>query len=253
MLGSKPGALWSDADEIYCANGAIGFYSQKLTNAKSVVNVVSARILNKSKRLHESHSSEFYSSKLTAISDANPSRMILISSIAQPTLAMEMSVWLKSNGYKSCIEILDHDSRIQIQEQLTDQPYPVPLRTIFQGSIPIAIYDFIHLLLYRLRLKNGEVNRKYRPSTGIIALLIAIQEHGDNAEYCIAGVGLSKRNVHIINGQLKSVPSKRDNAGNEPHVLADKVIISSLARKYHLISYESSIAKLIKNSQNSCN
>jgi hypothetical protein len=246
VLGSKPDAQWPEADEIYCANGAIGFYARELSTASNVVNVVSARILNKSKMLHEKSGSDFYSSKLSAICDANPSRMILVGSIATPDLAIKMGAWLKLNGYESPIEYMDHASRVSAQQQLTGLPYPIPLKTLFQGSLLMAIYDLLDLTLLRLGLKKGEVNRKYRPSTGIIALLIAIQEHGEGAQYVIAGIGLSQRNIHHVNGQQKSIASKQDRTGMEPHVAADKVVIAALARRYRLQSAESSIDALIK-------
>lgn len=249
ILGSKPGAKWLDADVVYCANGAIGFYAQELSSARNIVNVVSARILNKSRLLQKKSNAEVYSSKLSAICGANPLKMILIGSISKPSLAIELAAWLKVIGYKSHIEFVDYAMRVSLLEKLTGLTYPVPLKAVFlQSSILIAVYDLIHLMLFRIGLKKGEVNRKYRPSTGIIALLIAIQEHGHDAEYFIAGIGLYQRNIHQINGKLKLVPSKRDSSGIEPHVLADRLIISALAQRYRLVSWEPSIDVLINKS-----
>lgn len=246
VLGSKPGAQLPDADAAYCANGAIGFYAQELLGIKTIVNVVSARILNKSRMLDEKSESEFYSEKFSAICNAKPSELIMIGSIAKPYLATELGHWLEGRGYKSPITYLDPAAKVNLQKKLTGLPFPLPLKAAFRGSFRMAINDLIDLAMFRIGLGKGEVNRAFRPSTGAITLLCAIEKYGSDAEYVIAGIGLSERNKHQVNGKSTYIPAKFDRAGMEPHVLADEYIFSALASRFRLQSDEPAMAALIR-------
>ena len=74
-------------------------------------------------------------------------------------------------------------------------------------------------------------NGLFRPSTGIISLIYAIQIHGVNATYFICGIGIKQRDKYPDGINNTWSPSK---SMASFHVYADKIILKKLKKKYDL-------------------
>lgn len=245
ILGSGPKANWPQVDIAYCANASIGFYEKELRGISGIVNVVSSRILNISRLACDNTVENIYTSKLDAICNAIPDKLILLESSASIGLSQELIPWLRSIGYKSKIEIQTSAVRKNLHTKLTGLPYPISFDIVTGKPFIRSLKDALYLLRYRFGPYKGEVSNKFRPSTGIISLITAIHEHGNEAKYYLAGIGLSERNLHQINGKLIDKFKNRNESIYEPHVAADRIIVKALAKKYSLYSDNKVINELL--------
>lgn len=234
ILGSKPGACLPEGGVAYCANGAIGFYGDALGRFESVINVVSALVLRKSRFSAQQEHAALYAAKGSAICAARPDRLILVESADHPRLGDELEAWLRESGYISPICRLTPEDRISLQVRLSGLRHPVVTRASLAQPLQMVLRDVMHLVRHRLGLLHGEVKGKFRPSTGVIALLHAISEHGPQAEYVLAGIGLSQRHLHQVGGKIVAGKVSAGRAALEPHVAADTVILRALARRFML-------------------
>ncbi len=247
ILGSKPGAKFKKNIKVaYCANGSIGFYSQKLKNIKNIVNVVSARVLQKSIKFSKSGDSEFYTSKLNSIINQNPDKLVLTLSYDYNISKSNLISFLSDHHYKSPIEFLSPEKRINLQKKFTCLPFPLPIKSIFFGTPFTVIRNFCHFIRFRMGLGKGEVDGKFRPSTGVITLLYAINIHGESAQYIITGIGLGARNVHEINGKLYFNDRLNRKSQYVPHVIADKYILAALSKRFHITSEDEELQEILR-------
>ncbi|MEZ4281982.1 MAG: hypothetical protein R3F21_20455 [Myxococcota bacterium] len=233
ILGSKPGARLPPGGTAYFANAAIGSYGDAIERFESVVNVVSAVVLRKCRDSEKQAHAELYAAKGEIIRAARPDRLVLVESSDHPGLGSELSGWLRDSGYASPIECLSPADRIAAQTRFSGLAHPLVTRALFDQPFAVVLRDALHVVQHRLRLAGGEAMGKYRPSTGIVALLLAIAEHGAQAEYMLVGIGLSQRHLHHFQGSILSGKVAR-RAVLEPHVAADAAILRALARRYVL-------------------
>jgi hypothetical protein len=87
------------------------------------------------------------------------------------------------------------------------------------------------IILKRLFDQSKTCNSIFRPSTGIISLLMAIDENGVDCEYILAGIGLKNRDDYLH--------TKRSSSASFPiHVFADRKILQALSSRYRITSTE---------------
>lgn len=233
ILGSKPGARLPQGGTAYFANAAIGSYGDAIERFESRINVVSAVVLRNCRDSARQAHADLYAEKGAIIRAARPDRLILVESADHPGLGNELAGWLRNSGYASPIECLPPADRIDAQTRFSGLAHPLVTRALLDQPLSVVLRDALHVALHRLRLARGESLGKYRPSTGIVALLIAIAEHGPEAEYVLVGIGLSQRHLHHFRGSILSGKVAR-RAVLEPHVAADAAILRALARRYAL-------------------
>ena len=116
-----------------------------------------------------------------------------------------------------------------IDEDFSNQPFKVRVKD--------RIDNWKCRLNWRFGDRKKDVRAKYRPSTGVLALLVAIAENGTDAEYVMCGIGISDRNVYKIDGKEASVGKNRSDVLPR-HTHADMVILKSLASAYKVSSTE---------------
>lgn len=88
-----------------------------------------------------------------------------------------------------------------------------------------------------------------RPSTGVMALSVAISRFGATAEYCLAGIGLAKRGVYrfagieaLVQGDPAANPPSRWIVA--PHINADRLVLQRLGVRYRISTTEPELANL---------
>jgi hypothetical protein len=244
IVGSKPGASLPRGVAAYFANASIGILGHGGAPFASVVNVVSAVVLRKGRFSEDQDHADLYAAKREAICSARPSRLLLVESADHPRLGTELTDWLRESGYPSPIELLSPSHRIDAQVRLSGLRHPVVTRACIDQPLAVVMRDALHVLRHRLGLQRGEVMGKFRPSTGIVALLQAILEHGPHAEYMLVGIGLSERHLHVVRGAVVSGKIARP-AVLEPHVAADTAILCALARRFVLRAEDPELASTL--------
>jgi len=92
--------------------------------------------------------------------------------------------------------------------------------------------------LKRLLNNRQDCGAAFRPSTGILSLVLAIDEYGQDAEYVLSGIGFTKRAEYFDGNttRKRELPS---------HVFADVKILRNLARRYNLSTAEPELIQFI--------
>lgn len=248
ILGSKPDASFVDAAEVWCANAAIGFYREEVRRYPVAVNVASAVILRKN-LLDAAAQGGLYAKKWQAVVAARPSRLVLFEAPSDPSCAVEVREALRAAGYAAPVDICPIPDRIRLVRDIAGIRYPVVTRAFFRQPIGVQLRDVDRLARFGWKswagAGNEDVPGKYRPSTGILALLLAIRQHGRDAEYVVAGIGIGERWAQQGDGKVLVGKTATMHGGLTPHVHADVVVLRALARRYDLRTTEPELAHLV--------
>lgn len=81
----------------------------------------------------------------------------------------------------------------------------------------------------KLRGQNIDVPAIFRPSTGALALVLALRDFPRAARYIISGIGFSGRSVYP-----EGIGASEINNKYEVHVMADKKLFSRLVKHHPL-------------------
>ncbi len=245
VLGTKPNAVIPDGDAIYCANAAIGFYKNEVARYTYVVNVASTLVLNKHFENRRQIDVDLYHDKWTAVSNASPQKLVLVDAAGQPELSGQLVAKLRESGYNAAIEILSLAKRTRLVRSVAGMPYPIVTRELFSQALQTQLEDIVHLCKYWLQQVDGDVKGKFRPSTGIMALLYAIDCHGSDAEYVLAGIGVQERQLHQHNHALLHSEKIHRTHVLAPHIEADIAVLRSLGSRYRVATTEPELSPYV--------
>lgn len=248
VLGSKPGARFVDAAEAWCANAAIGFYADEVRRYPVVVNVASAVILRKNASDASSHGG-LYAKKWRAVTVARPARLILLSAPGDPGCAAGVEAALRAAGYAAPIEHCSVRRRTRLVPDLAGVRYPVVTRALLRQPLAVQLRDIERIVRFIWKSRRGAEHEdapgKFRPSTGVLALLLAIAEHGSAADYVLAGIGVAERWAQHAAGTVLVGKTATRHGGLTPHVHADVVILRALAARYAVTTTEPELAGVV--------
>ena len=248
ILGSKPNAIVPRGDKIYCANAGFLSNEDAVATFADRVAVASSMVLGNG-LLPDSRNHEVYRQKLDAVRDAGMSRIILFGAPISPDMATKVAAYLQADGQNPNISVISVVERADLVKSIAGTRYPLVDRSFYSQPFRIRMRD--HWLncrsLWDLRFGNGHLDTspKYRPSTGILALLQAIRENGNTAEYVLAGIGAKARNVvkvKTFTAKLRDTP-----VGEIPeHVTADLIVLRNLVRRYTLSTTEQELTEVVE-------
>jgi hypothetical protein len=126
--------------------------------------------------------------------------------------------------------------------------YPLVDRRYLRQPVLSILSDSVRLAGRRLQWLLGnqthDVPPKFRPSTGILALLLAIKRHGGAAQYILSGIGLGNRDVYDFGGRIFDV-RRAGRAELAKHVLADVIVLEQLAGRFNIGTTEHELAPLV--------
>lgn len=248
ILGSKPGAAFVDAAEAWCANAAIGFYADEVRRYPVVVNVASAMVLRKNASDATSYGG-LYAKKWRAVTAARPGRLILLAAPGDPGCAVGVEEALRVAGYAAPIETCGVRRRVRLVPDVAGVRYPVVTRAFFRQPLAVQARDIGRTAGFLWRSWRGAEHEdapgKFRPSTGVVALLLAIAEHGTAAEYVVAGIGVAERWAQRADGTVLVGKTATRHGGLTPHVHADVVILRALAARYAVTTTEPELAGVV--------
>lgn len=237
IIGSKPDARIPDGDVIYCANSAIGYYAENVGRFQKVISVLNPDIIHPKKRAAGSETREFYERQWSTVVNSHPHKMVLLRTTS---LAM-LTDSLRDAGFEAPVYGLSRVERRMLVGKISGCYDPIITKDFFRLPTKIKtryIGSLTTTFLKRLIDRSKDCGAYFRPSTGVISLVFAIDEHGENAEYVIAGIGMKNRELYH--------DGKNPKHGYLPHhVFADKKILSRLTEQYRIFTTEPELMRII--------
>jgi hypothetical protein len=246
ILGAKPGAVIPPADAIYAANAAFMGHEQAFGTCRERIVVASSTVLAKGLG-HEAGGDGLYGEKLAAVRASGATRLVLFADPGRRNQVDRVLNLLATSDPAPATTVVSVRERTALVENTGGLRYPVVDRSFFSQPVGVQSRDAIEIAVYWLNRIAGDgmkdVRAKYRPSTGILALLLAIAENGEAATYIICGIGLSDRNVFLTSGGYRF---NRNNADNvlPKHTQADAIVLAGLRERYRIVTTEPELAGL---------
>lgn len=237
ILGSKPGADIPEGEAIWCANGSIGYYKQEVSRFPKVVSVLNPDLIHPKVRRQGASDREFYEQQYRMILDSRPDRMILTRTSSFDLVKGE----LDAAAFEAPVSAISIYERRMLVGRISGCYDPIMTSDFFGLPNKTKIRyagSLASTFLKRLLDRKKDCGSAFRPSTGILALALAIDEYGHDADYVICGIGLQKR-VEYLDGRNTA---KR---ALQPHVYADIKELRKRARRYSLFTTEPELAWLI--------
>jgi hypothetical protein len=236
-LGSKPGADIPHGDAVYCANAAIGYYADAVSRFPSVVSVLSPDLIHPKERGEGVPNRETNVRQWEMIVASRPDKMILTRA---GSFEMLKKV-LDEAGFLSPVEAFSAHERRAIVGRISGCYDPIVTSDFFRLPYRMKIRyvgSLTTTFLKRLLDRRTDCGSVFRPSTGILALVLAIAEHGRDADYVICGVGVRKRHdyLDVSNSSQRPLPQ---------HVFADVKVLRKLVQRYNLFTTETELAPFV--------
>lgn len=246
VLGSKPGAKWPSCDHIYMANRALSDYPAAVESATHKHLVGSWIALHPALKEYFAHP-ECSRQALDSVTVWNTrGAAISLARHAHRECDTEGAVrqLLQDDGIRvRIVRVFSSIERRHVWEDLTGLKEPIteqaflfdPRQTVF------ALSGFFTWCLrrsgavVRASTERVEAPGVFRPSTGVMALCLAIREHGPNADYVVAGIGLKNRNDYT---QARDRHSEWTRRVLPSHANADRQILAALASNFKVSSTE---------------
>ena len=245
ILGSKPYAKIPDGDIIYSANGATAGNKIKIGNFSNHINVAHVYALNKG--LKKEKSKRLYNQKLKAIHESGFERLVLLTLPKNNSSIKNLKNYF-TDTHRKGIEVVSFYNQRIIVRKIGMCGYPIINKYFFHQKPKYIINDGLRIVKALLSRKFGkgyiDVYSAYRPSTGILALLIAINENGPSSQYILSGIGIKNRNQFLINDEIHLNNIKTKNSSIE-HSYADAILLRNLRERFNLQTTEKELSHIL--------
>ncbi|MGY6550198.1 MAG: hypothetical protein ACXIU7_14510 [Roseinatronobacter sp.] len=238
ILGSAPGAQFPDGDAIYCANSAAVAHPERVRAFATRASVVGDHIV---KRGYDPNPSERHkhAQRFIEVSEAPTEKIYVIrfSRDQDPQYPFERGLEELSARFNGSVELIEAAERRALITRISGLQEPIWNEEIDQ-FLPPRRPDrqlSIRWRHWRSRLRSRldrsyESSPVFRVSCGLHCLLIAIDRHGPEADYHLAGIrlGLTANRHEYATGD--SWPT----SGLPHHLLADRIAFKTLAQRYRI-------------------
>jgi len=250
ILGSKPYVKIPAGDIIYSANGAT--FINKITPQDFTKHINVAHVYALSKGLEQKSSQALHSLKLKEVHDNKFERLVLFQSSRDNGKTNKLKKYLENTHHEE-IEVITFCEQRKIVREIGKRGYPIINKYFFYKLPSKKIRDGIRIIKALISWRYGrgyiDVGTNYRPSTGILALLIAIKENGPTAQYILCGVGIKNRNQFLIDNQILLNNPHNKNAATQ-HSYADQILLKSLSTRFNLQTVEKELYHILPKYKN---
>lgn len=237
ILGAKPGAVIPEGDSIWCANSALVSYADQVNRFPEAVSVLNPDLLHPKERREGVADREMNEQFYRKILASKPDRMILTRASSLELVKGE----LDAAGFRAPVSGVSIYERRMLVGRVSGCYDPIVTSDFFRMPYKIKVRyagSLASTFLKRLLDWKKDCGSAFRPSTGVLALVMAIDEYGPDVEYVIAGVGAHKRLEYLTGTKTKGRLL-------QPHVYADIKVLRKLARRYLLFTTEPELFQLI--------
>jgi len=231
ILGSKPEADFNEFDIAYCANAASSFYNIQLINKGGVVkSVISASELIENKRIGNIAKTSWLQNKFHKLIDNSKSKIYLINY----NHFSDAVAAVKTSSFNGELDLMDTNELNSLQKRVTKLSEPIWTKFHRDVGVYELLSNIKHFLInkfYTLKDKSYLNSGLFRPSTGIVSLIIAIHENGLDASYEVSGIGIKDRGLYPDGQNNTWTPKSRLKAY---HVNVDRLICETLVKSYKI-------------------
>lgn len=248
ILGARPGPVIPRGDAIYCANAAFLSAPDEVSGFAQRTIVASSTVLAKGLASGR-EAPAIYRTKVDAIRDFRSTDLVLFEDPGRGDKLPVIRDYLSAGQP-------DRNERLFSVEQRTaltrDWLGSYPLVDAAFRTQPLVVQgrDALELcrwwISWQIGSRRRDVRAKYRPSTGILALLVALQDHGYSAEYVLAGIGLADRQAYSIDGTGMRVIKQRRSNVLPMHIVADRIALKRLSGRVNLSTTEPELHDLVR-------
>ena len=230
ILGSKPNAKFGSFDYAYCANAASSFYFKELNYKKdSICSLISASELVENKRKGQPEKSSWLKNKVPMLVDNTKSTIYLLNYNHFPSSINS----IRGSSYSGVLKLLDTFEIRKLEQKVLkiSEPYFTKYHV---NSIKNTLKNIISYFNNQLKFKSNKLHLcsgLFRPSTGVLSLLKAINDYGVKNDYTVAGIGIANRGLYPDGFNNTWTPNiKLDSF----HVHVDRFILEQLALTYNI-------------------
>lgn len=247
IFGAKPGSNLPRGLHLYTANGAEPPPGNVLDSFETRSVVASSLVMGKGLRPGvENH--DVYKLKLRNIVAPWVQKLVLMSDPGGWDLAASIRAFVRAERPSIEIEEISVRARRELVREVAQLRYPVVDARFRTQPLRVRLRDRLEFARRQLEWAFGnnqrDVRAKYRPSTGILSLLVAISRHGASAEYVISGIGLRDRQKFELSGQKGWLqPSAFD--ALPKHLVADELVLRNLSARYRILTVEPELSALL--------
>ena len=233
ILGSKPNADIGVFDIAYCANATASYYRNELlknNTPKSVINFISASEMVPSTRKNSIDKEKWLNDKFARIVISPFKKIVLYTYDIFP----ESIKLIKDSGFEGSLERV---SLSQIKSMIKkSSKYQLPIFTKYhiEGLSKATLKNllrFVIEIIKSIKDKNYLCSALFRPSTGILALIYAINKHGEKATYTVSGIGFEERGSYPDGA--KNTWSPQPNLLRY-HIFVDRHLVLTLSKFYDI-------------------
>ncbi len=231
IVGSKPDSVMPDCDIIYFVNGSIILFQDQLGNGKEIFNVINGNSIRNYDRIERYQASG--APVGTLISNMHKfkySRFVLYNTEENDSVNILLDLGIQPKN----IRVITRGERDTILKKITG--YNMPLGTL-NALRELSLYEFARLtyagILKRNVYKKKDFSPYLRPSTGMFAVLFAIDEYGFDYRYEISGISFERRDTYKVN--KKVVQTDMENKINlQWHIIPDRKVVRKLLKNKEL-------------------
>lgn len=230
ILGSKPNAKFGSFDYAYCANAASSFYFKELDYKKDLIcSLISASELVENKRKGQPDKSSWLKNKVSMLVDNTKSTIYLLNYNHFPSSINSF----KCSSYSGVLKLLDTFEIKKLEQEVfkSFEPY------FTKFHVNTLINTIKNIISYFNNNLEGKFNKYhlcsglFRPSTGVLSLLKAINDYGVENDYTVAGIGIANRGLYPDGFNNTWTPNiKLDTF----HVHVDRFILEQLSLVYNI-------------------
>jgi len=248
ILGSKPGPIIPRGEAIYCANAAFLSAPDKVSGFAQRTIVASSTVLAKGLASGR-EAPAIYRTKVDAIRDFRSTDLVLFEDPGRGDKLPIIRDYLSAGQPERNERLFSVEQRTALTRKWVGS-YPLVDAAFRTQPLAVQGRDALEWcrwwISWQLGSRRRDVRAKYRPSTGILALLVALQDHGCSSEYVIAGIGLKDRQTYSIDGN-GIVGSKHRHTNVLPmHTVADCIALERLSGRVNLSTTEPELYELLR-------
>ncbi|MBC2836160.1 hypothetical protein [Paragemmobacter straminiformis] len=246
IFGAKPGSALPAGDAIYAANAAIMDRESEAAGFAEKTVVASALVMAKG-LIEGGPNDALYRRKLETVRHCGFDRLVLFADPGGRDL-VNRARGLLEGGFAKGTTLYSVAERRALTRRIGGCGYPVTDASFFRQPLPVVARDWVEIQKLRLGWLLGQGHKdaraKYRPSTGLLALLVAIAENGPDAHYVLSGIGLAGRNEFLMGGEITRNKANRADALPK-HVQADVILLQKLAGTHRLSTTEPELSPFV--------
>lgn len=244
ILGSKPNSKIPHGDRIYGANASFYNRESECAGFRERVMVASGNRLLRG--LDDPVISSSFAAKAQMMLQFSGERRVILLPYGPDNITRIRNLEFSRRLDESAINLVSQSDKIDLVKRFVGF-YPLVDRSIFEQSPKRWMKDLMRLAHFFVMRYTSVPDRDcpspYRPSTGLLALLLAISENGGDAEYVISGIGITHRDINVCGDKVNKTWQAK---GRLPsHVLADLIVLKKLRGKYKITTTEEQLFSLL--------